>query len=255
MNRIWLMAVLSMKDSLRAKVWIPFVLGILAAFMILLLGFGYKLAPNAYANNIISSYFLFFSVGTYLTGIILGATTMPLERKAAVLFTLPISRTEIVVGKLLGNQIIVGCGLVGGYLASLSLALHYDLTGFSYSVLGLATAFTVSFTYLCLSIPLGFWMSSVPTVITAWLIVNVPSSLKAFVDQRSITSAWLVKPIEAIALVAPGQINPHPLNKGFYNAFVEAGAYLSLARALLLALLFFILLLALAQRKELSTKS
>lgn len=255
MNRIWMMALLSLKDSLRAKAWIPLFGMSVLAWVPLLAGFGPKLTPNAFANNIISSYFAILSFGVYVSGLILGATSMPSERRASVMFTLPISRTEIVAGKLLGTQMIVACGLLIGYLVSLALAVHFDLAGFAYSRLGLATALTISFTYLCLSIPLGFWLSPVPAGLMAVVLINVPSTLKDLVDHQWITAGWLVRVIEVLRTVMPGQVDPVPLSKAFYDNYVDLGDYVGVGRDAFLALVFFMLLSALAQRKELSTKS
>jgi ABC-type transport system involved in multi-copper enzyme maturation permease subunit len=180
---------------------------------------------------------------------------MPRERRARVMFTLPISRTEIVVGKLLGHQIVVGFGLLIGYLISRSWALYFDLTGFTHSWLGLAVAFSLSFTYLCLTIPLGYWMPAVPAAVLAFLIVNVPATLKLFSDNRFITAGWLVQPIEVLAKLTPGQLDEEPLMKAFYNLPVFAADYAGVLTDVLLALVFFALLSALAHRKELSTKS
>jgi hypothetical protein len=255
MKRLWLMTVLTIKDSLRTLVWIPFAVGILAANLILLGGFGYQLKPNPYASNIISSHFMMFSMGIYFSGLALGSTSMPRERQARVMFTLPISRTEIVLGKLLGHQIVVGFGLLVGYLISLCWALYFDVTGFAHSWLGLAVAFSISFTYLCLAIPLGYWMPAVPAALVAWLIVNVPAALKAFSDNGFITAGWLVQPIEVLAKLTPGHVDEDPLMKAFYNLPVFVGDYAGVLTDVLLALVFFALLSALANRKELSTKS
>jgi ABC-type transport system involved in multi-copper enzyme maturation permease subunit len=255
MKRLWLMTALTIKDSLRTLVWIPFAVGIIAANLMLLGGFGYRLVPNPYASNIISSHFMIFSAGIYFSGIALGATSMPRERRARVMFTLPISRTEIVLGKLLGNQIVVGLGLLAGYLISLCWALYFDLTGFTHSWLGLAVAFSLSFTYLCLTIPLGYWMPAVPAALVAWLIVNVPSTLKLFSDNQVITANWLVQSIEILASLTPGHLDAEPLSKAFYNLPVFAGDYVGVLTDVLLALAFFTFLSALGNRKELSTKS
>ena len=256
MKRTWLMTRLTIKDSLRTLVWIPFiVLGILAASFIMLMGFGYQLKPNEYANNIISNHFMFVSMGIYFAGLALGAISMPRERRARVMFTLPVSRTEIAAGKLIGNQIVVGFALLVGYAISLSWALYFDLSGFAYSWLGLATAFSMSFTYLCLAIPLGYWMPAIPAAVAAWLIVDAPASLKALADHQVITAAWIVNPIEFLFKVTPGHVDPDPLRRAFYKWPVFAVDYAAVMADVLLALAFFIVLCALAHRKELSTKS
>src|SRR5436190_8362458 len=203
MKRIWMMMLLSIKDSLRAKAWIPlFIMSVLAWFP-MLMGFGIQFRTNAYADNIISNYFQLLSLGIYLSGLILGGMSMSLERRASMLFTLPISRTEIAVGKLLGTQIVVGAGLLVGYFISLAFALHFGLSSFAYSRLGLATAMSLSFTYLCFSIPLGFWMSPIGTILTALLIVNTPSLLDSLVSQQWVTNHWIVGVNALLQKVAP----------------------------------------------------
>lgn len=255
MKRIWIMTVLSIKDSLRTQAWVPlFVMAVLAWFP-MLIGFGYKFRPNAFANNIISNYFRFLTLGVYFSGLILGATSMFLERRASVMFTLPISRPEIAVGKLLGTQIVVGFGLLLGYLISLAFAVHFGLTDFGYSRLGLATAVSLSFTYLCLSIPLGFWMSPVPAGLTTLLMVQIPSILESLVSQAWITNVWIAKASALLQAVVPGQLDTSPLSTAFYSNDVTLGDYAGVGRNAFLAIVFFMLLSALAQRKELSTKS
>jgi hypothetical protein len=256
MKRIWLVTVVAIRDSLHTLWGIPFlVFGILAANFIMLMGFGYQLEPNPYADNIISSHFLFLAMGIWLGGLVLGALSMPRERRARVMFTLPISRMQIVLGKLLGNQIVVGGGLLIAYGISRLWASHFNLTEFSHSWLGLATAFSLSFTYLCLAIPLGYWMPPFAAALWAWLIVFVPGILKDMAEARLVTSGWIVKPIELLAKVIPGQLETKPLSKAFWNVPVSTGDYLAVMADVFLAFAFFMLLSALAHRKELSTKS
>jgi hypothetical protein len=255
MKRTWMMAVLSIKDSLRTKAWIPFIIMSVLAWFPMLMGFGFRLRPNAFANNIISNYFHFLSMGVCLSGLILGATSIYRERRASMIFTLPISRGEIAAGKLLGTQIVVAGGLLIGYLISLAFAVHFGLTSFGYSWLALTMALSVSFTYLCISIPLGFWMSPVPVAVTTFVVVLFPSILDSLVQFKWITNVWIARASDFLLTVIPGQLDTTPLSKAFYSNSVYWGDYASVGRDVLLALAFFILLSTLARRKELSTKS
>lgn len=256
MKKVWLVTTLAMKDSLHTLWGIPFVIfGTLAANFIMLMGFGYQLKPNAYANNIISSHFMFLAMGIYLGGLALGSLSMPRERRSRVMFTLPISRAEIALGKLLGNQIVVGAGLLIAYGISRLWASHFNLTAFAHSWLGLATAFSLSFTYLCLVIPLGYWMPPFPAAIFAWLIVDIPMELRHLADAEMIGNRWLVKFIDFLVKATPGHLEVLPARKAFWNLPVTAGNYVGVITDLLLAFAFFSLLCLLANRKELSTKS
>jgi len=255
MKRIWMMTVLSIKDSLRTKAWIPFFIMSVLAWFPMLIGFGYQMRPNSFADNIISNYFQFLSLGIWFSGLILGATSVFMERRASLMFTLPISRTELAVGKLLGTQIVVGAGLLVGYLISLAFAVHFGLSRFTYSHLGLATAFSLSFTYICLSIPLGFWLSPIWTILTTYLVIEAPWTLQALVSEGWITNNWIVGLNALLQKVAPGQLDRVPMAKAFYNKYVFVGDYTGVARNAMIAIIVFMLLVSLARNKELSLKS
>src|SRR5262249_45248835 len=135
-------------------------------------GFGIHLKTNIYANNIISSFFMFWTWGTLITAMCLGATSIPIERRSQALLSLPLSRWEIFTGKLIGSLLLVGCFQIVGFLISVALASHNDLPVGNYSYFALATAFAATFIVLCFTVPLGAWMSPM-AVGTVWISLQV----------------------------------------------------------------------------------
>src|SRR5262245_15360776 len=127
MIRVWAVIVHTMKDGLGRRVWYPFLAAVVLSVLLLIFGFGIYLTPNRYADNILSSFFMFWTWGTLITSLCLGAISIPVERQSQTLFTLPIARWEMLLGKLLGTQILIVCTQVAGYSICLLLAAHTDL--------------------------------------------------------------------------------------------------------------------------------
>ena len=255
MKRIWMMMVLTIKDSLRAKVWLPLALMTFMGSIVLVGGFGLRLGQNIFANNILSSYFMFWSWGVIMSTLVLGSVTMPTERRAAVLFTLPITRTEVILGKVLGTQAVATCFLLVGYLVSLRLAAHNDLPLHAYSILGFMTALTLSFIWVCISVPLGTWFSPVTTGTLAFVILFILPSLQEVIAMGWITTLWVVWPVQILSYVLPWQVQTEPLRFTFFDRSSDWLAYAELALNAISAMAVVIALCFPVGRTELSTKS
>jgi hypothetical protein len=67
-----MMTVLSIKDRLRANAWFPFFIMSMLDWFPMLIGFGYKMHSNAFADNIISNCFRVLSFAIWFSGLILG---------------------------------------------------------------------------------------------------------------------------------------------------------------------------------------
>ena len=161
MRNIWAVTMHTLTEAHSRKISLPFLVAALLGVLVIIGGFGIFLIPNQYANNIISGFFLFWSWGTILTALCLGAASIPIERQSETLFTLPIHRWELLAGKLLGNWILVTVMHILGYVISVALAFHNHLPVTVYSIVALLTAIAASFGFLCLSVPLGMRLSAV----------------------------------------------------------------------------------------------
>ena len=255
MNRIWAVALFTMREALWRKAWLPFVGLTILAFILVFVQFGASLTfswQNPYADNIISSFFFFWSWGTLATGLILGCTSLPIERRARMMFTLPMERWQLIAGKLIGAQILLSAQVLVGYGLCIALALRQHLTIMPFSRLGLLTALCSIFVCLCLSIPLGLKLSSPAAGTLSVFLVLLPAFFEALASRGLLQEKWIVT---AITYLLPFRVSTHPMNNAFWNSIVEASHYTKLGWSVLFSFLFFLILLTLFRRSELSTKS
>jgi ABC-type transport system involved in multi-copper enzyme maturation permease subunit len=219
MTNIWAVMMHTLGESHRRRVWIPFLAAALLGVLAIIMGFGIELTPNTYADTIISSVFMSWSWGTILTALCLGATSIPTERQSETLFTLPIHRWELLVGKLCGNLVLLIGIHLAGYLISVALAFHSSLPVPAYSVLALVEAITLSFAMLSLSIPLGMRMQPLEAgTLTIVILVAV-----AFV-----ANLW-VDPINPVPFGIRGMRVADPISYAFFNGPVISQQFLGIA--------------------------
>jgi len=251
MIRIWQVTIHTIRDGVRRGAWIPFGAAALLGVLSLLMGFGYKLKPNPYANVIISGFFHFWTLGTLMTTIYLGATTIPTERRTPALFTLPLARWEIIAGKLIGTQVLTSCFLVAGYLISIGLAMHANLPILAHSLLGLAAAWIACFVCLCLSVPLGVRMPAVLSGTLTIIAINLAPQIEALADASLINRNWFVK---AVGILSPWQIPGVLTRYAFFDGPNLWAHYSALGGSALWGFVILIGLTALLNRTELSMK-
>lgn len=257
MKGIWAVAVLTMRDGIRGKAWVPFCAGILFCAVILLGSFGWNnivagKLHNAYSDNIVSSIFNIWSLGTVLTVLWVASTSFPRERRTPTLFTLPLARWEIALGKLIGVQILAAGFLAVGYGLSAALMVHSGSPLLSYSLLGFATALTLSFLYGCLSIPLGIRMSPIVAGVTTMFVVGMADLTDLLKNAHYISSNGFVWMIEHLF---PWRIPGDPTKKIFYSGIPWSGSdYAGLLINAAIGVAFFVALNFLMRRDELSLK-
>jgi ABC-type transport system involved in multi-copper enzyme maturation permease subunit len=253
MNRIWAIAGFTIRDAIRRRVWYPFFGMMILAVLLMVMQFGFTAShQNPYADNIISSFFFFWAWGTLFTGMILGASALPVERRTPVLWTLPMQRWHLIVGKLIGAQILLSGLVLLGFGLSLVLAIRQHLPISSYAGLGLVTALSSVFICLCLSIPLGARLSGVGAGTVALFLPLLPSFTEVMEKGGFVDHSWLVA---AIKHVLPFRVDTHPMNNAFWANVVQPGQYASLGWSILFSFALFVVLVTLINRSEVSLKS
>jgi len=220
MKAIRAVALLTIRDGIRGRAWFPFVFALILCFAALLFGLGWRNlvagrlpTDTRYLYNIVSLVFYLWAWGSLWTALFVGSTSIPRERKTPTLFTLPIARWEMALGKLIGAEILIAGFLVAGYALCAGLARWCQVPIRAYSGLGLATALTTSFVYLCLSVPLGGWLSP---VVVGTLTLFAEGQASVFDALKTIhlgTGAPTLRVV--LACVFPWQIPPEPLRRAF----------------------------------------
>jgi ABC-type transport system involved in multi-copper enzyme maturation permease subunit len=226
----------TLMEAHRRRIWFPFLLGAIVGVLMLLWGFGILLRPNEYADNIITTFFYFWSLGTAATALCLGAASIPIERETLTLFTLPIGRWDLLFGKLCGNCLLVTAIHLAGYLISIALAFHANLPVAAYSVVSLFAAVSLSFVMLCFSIPLGVVMSP---VLAGSLTVGA-----SFVLSYAIFRAFINW--QSIEIIQDAEVMRH----AFFNRPVDLWDYLPGFASLAQGLTFFLLIGFMFRRTE-----
>ena len=220
MKAIRAVAFLTIRDGIRGRAWFPFVFALILCFAALLFGLGWRNlvsgrlpADTRYLYNIVSLVFYLWAWGSLWTAVWVGSTSIPRERKTPTLFTLPVARWEIALGKLIGAEILIAGFLMVGYAVCVGLARWCQVPIRAYSGLGLATALTTSFVYLCLSVPLGAWLSP---VVVGTLTVFAEGQASVFEALKAIhlnTSTSTLRVV--LGYLFPWQIPPEPIGKAF----------------------------------------
>ena len=257
MKGIWAVAVLTIRDGIRGKAWFPFFIGILLSLVVVVFSFGIRnIASGNFhiegSYNVISSVFYFWSLGTIGTSLIVASTSFPRERRAPTLFTLPIARWEIAVGKLLGVEAMVVSSLVVGYGVCMALAALSGTRITAYSGLGFATALTISFVYSCVSIPLGIRLSPVVVATFSFIAVELTSIFDVLKADRLMVTNRLSRVIEYLF---PWKFSSQSLRTMFYSGIPwSAHDYAGLLINAFIGAVFFIGLTYLFRRDEFSMK-
>jgi len=202
--------------------------------------------------NAISSLFYFWSWGCLFTAVCVGSASIPRERRTPMLFTLPLTRWELALGKLIGAQLLSAAFLALGFGLSSGLAVLSGVPVTAYSGLSFATALTVSFVYLCLSIPLGAWLSPV-IVGTITVIAEAQSTVvEGMAKAHLISGNGLTK---ALGYLLPWTIPGEPIRGAFFHGTHASGAdFAGLLLNAFFGVIFFIGLTFLMRRGELSMR-